>query len=80
MDAEPNIGNGADYDHFSWTQTLGEVAMNVPVPAGTRGNQCQVDISRTRLSVGIKGQTPILEGTDISHVFWSEQEQCTPAW
>ncbi|KAK9821184.1 hypothetical protein WJX74_006284 [Apatococcus lobatus] len=59
---QPNAGNGADYDHFSWTQTLGEVAMNVPVPAGTRGGQCHVDISRTRLSVSITGQPPILEG------------------
>ena len=60
--AEPNVGNGADYDHFSWTQTLGEVTMNVPVPAGTRGGQCIVDMSRTRLKVGVKGQEPILEG------------------
>ncbi|KAK9840864.1 hypothetical protein WJX84_010210 [Apatococcus fuscideae] len=59
---QPNVGNGADYDHFSWTQTLGEVAMTVPVPAGTRGGQCVVDISRTRLTVGVKGQEPILEG------------------
>ncbi len=36
--------------------------MNVPVPAGTRGGQCTVDITRTRLTVGVKGEEPILDG------------------
>lgn len=40
--AEPNGGNGADMDHYSWTQTLRDVVITVPVPPGTKGRDCDV--------------------------------------
>lgn len=46
----------------SWAQTAGEVSVSVPVPPGTRGAACAVDISVKRLRVGLKGQPPLLEG------------------
>lgn len=45
---------------YSWTQTLGEVAVVVPVPPGTKGRACDIAISRDKLRVGLKGQPPVL--------------------
>ena len=36
--------------------------ISVPVPPGTRGKDCAVNMSKTHLSVGLKGQAPILAG------------------
>lgn len=58
--AEPNAGNGADMPGYSWTQTLAEVVLNVPVPPGTKGRACDVAIGRDTLRVGLKGQPPVL--------------------
>lgn len=58
----PNAGNGADLDTYSWTQTLSEVELVVPIPPGTKARACDVIISRNRLKVGLKGQPPILDG------------------
>lgn len=49
--AEPNLGNGADLEKYSWTQTLAEVNLSVPVPSGTKGKQCEVDVTKTSLKV-----------------------------
>lgn len=65
--AEPNQGRGADLVHYSWTQTLGEVTVSVPVPPGTKGRSMDVAISKQHLRVGIKGQAPIL---DVSWRGW----------
>ena len=40
--AEPNGGNGADMEKYSWTQTLKDVLVTVPVPHGTKGRDCKV--------------------------------------
>ena len=45
---------------YSWTQSLSEVVLSVPVPPGTRGRACDVAITRNRLRVGLKGQPPLL--------------------
>ncbi len=57
-----NAGNGADLEAYSWTQTLAEVVICIPVPPGTRGRDCDVSIARTRLRAGLKGATPALDG------------------
>ncbi len=54
---------------YSWTQDLETVSVSVPLPAGTRGKDCIVDIQRRKLKVQVKGSEPILEGelfNDIS--------------
>ena len=43
--AEPNGGNGADLDRYSWTQTLSDLIISIPVPAGTKGRDCEVSAS-----------------------------------
>ena len=40
--AEPNAGNGADMETYSWTQSLKDVIISVPVPNGTKGRDCNV--------------------------------------
>lgn len=49
--AEPNIGNGHDHETYSWTQTLADLSLNVPVPPGTKGRGCDVTITKNRLKV-----------------------------
>lgn len=72
----PNAGNGADFPTYSWIQTLSEVVVTVPVPAGTRGAGAAVSISKDRVEIGLKGQPPILAGALEAPVrpedcFWS---------
>lgn len=72
----PNVGNGLDLETYSWTQTLGDVTLVVPVPAGTRGKACDVVISKRKLRVGVKGQEAVLDGAlhkDIveDECFWN---------
>lgn len=47
---------------YKWQQQLGDVDITIPVPKGTRGRDLKVVISKTKLSVGLKGQEPIMEG------------------
>lgn len=58
---EPNSQRGADMEKYSWGQTLSEVTVNVPVPAGTRAKMMDVTISKTKLRIGVKGQTPLVD-------------------
>ena len=58
--AAPNDGNGADLGRYSWTQSLPEVVVSVPVPPGSKGRACDVVIGRDKLRVGLRGQPPVL--------------------
>jgi len=58
----PNSGNGADHGAYSWTQTLGDVTVCVPVPPGTKGSGVSVRITKSRFSVGLKGAAAVLDG------------------
>lgn len=62
---KPNSGRGADFVHFSWTQTLSEVSVSVPVPAGTKAKMLDIVMKKDYIKVGLKGQPPIIEG-DLS--------------
>jgi hypothetical protein len=56
-DERPPIGNGgAVPGRYTWTQTLEEVSVNVPVPDNTRGKDLNVVIARNHLKVGLKAQ------------------------
>lgn len=47
---------------YRWKQELGEVDIYVPVPKGTRGKDLAITIKKNKLSVGLKGKEPIMEG------------------
>lgn len=59
---KPNEGNGANLGRYSWTQSLQECVVSVPLPPGSRGRDCDVRITRGTLHAGIKGQPPVLDG------------------
>lgn len=65
---KPNAGRGADLATHSWTQTLAEAAVVVPLPdppapaTAWRARDLVVTIGKDALRVGIKGQPPILDG------------------
>ncbi|KAL6768084.1 NUDC1 [Auxenochlorella protothecoides x Auxenochlorella symbiontica] len=59
---KPNSGNGADMETYSWTQTLAEVLVSIPIPRGTKGRDCAVSIQPSSVSIGLKGQLPVIAG------------------
>lgn len=69
---EPNSGNGLDLEKYSWTQTLHEVNVSIPVPKGTKSRFVTCEIKKNHLKVGLKGQPPILDvssATPFSIIF-----------
>ncbi|KAE8725362.1 Nuclear migration protein nudC [Hibiscus syriacus] len=77
----PNKGNGLDLEKYSWTQTLQEVAVNVPVPSGTKSRFVACEIKKNHLKVGLKGQPPIIDGELFQAVkpddcYWSIEDGC----
>jgi len=47
---------------FTWKQSLQDVSLVIPVPPGTKARDLVVDIKKSKLLVGLKGQEPILDG------------------
>ncbi|GFP91300.1 protein bobber 1 [Phtheirospermum japonicum] len=76
----PNKGNGLDMDNYSWGQSIQEVTITVPVPPGTKSRAIACEIKKNRISVGLKGQPPILDGElfrpiKVDDCFWSLEDQ-----
>ncbi|XP_028790716.1 protein BOBBER 1 [Neltuma alba] len=76
----PNKGNGLDLEKYSWTQTLQEINVIVPVPNGTKSRFVVCEIKKNHLKVGLKGQPPIIDGELHSAVkpddcYWSIEDQ-----
>ncbi|KAK1361161.1 Protein BOBBER like [Heracleum sosnowskyi] len=76
----PNSGNGLDMENYSWVQSLQEVTINVPVPPGTKSRSIVCEIKKDHIKVGLKGQTPIIDGDlyqslKVDESFWSLEDQ-----
>lgn len=85
----PNDLNGYDYGTHAFTQTFKELRLSVVVPEGTKSNM--VDVRYTKpglnakwrnkwLSVGLKGQIPLLQGElqqpiDVDECIWDLTDQ-----
>lgn len=53
----PNSGNGCDLPNYSWTQTLEEIELRVPIRLGfkLKGKDVIVNFKKRQLQVGVKG-------------------------
>lgn len=58
----PPPGNGGTTEKYTWTQTLSELSVVIKVPIGTKSKMLDIDIKNTKIRVGVKGQTPIVDG------------------
>lgn len=61
----PNAGNGANLANYTWTQTLQDLEIRVPLTRGSekfRGKDCDVQFTPSRIKAGLKGQPPIING------------------
>jgi len=56
-----------DLEKYSWTQTLQELNVNVPVPNGTKSSFVICEIKKNHLKVGLKGQPPIIDVSIFSY-------------
>lgn len=75
----PPVGNGGSTDKYVWTQQLADLTINVPVPEGTRSKFLDVQITNTKLKVGVKGQPYIIDGEFYNRVivddsFWTLED------
>ncbi|CCG82428.1 Nuclear movement protein [Taphrina deformans PYCC 5710] len=57
---------------YSWSQTLKEVEVTIPVPEGTRGKDLSITIGKNKLSVGLKGKEVYFAGTLTKEVHVDE--------
>ena len=76
----PNKDNVLDMENYSWGQSLQEVAVNVPVPQGTKSSLLLCDIKTNSLKVGLKGQPPIIDGelfkpVKVNDCIWSLEDK-----
>ncbi|XP_050203876.1 protein BOBBER 1-like [Mercurialis annua] len=76
----PNNGNGLDMEDHSWTQTLEELTLTIPVPPGTKSRNIVCEIKKKSLKVALKGQeNPILDGelfatVKVDDCFWNLED------
>jgi len=77
------VQNGAVHDLYRWTQTLQDLNVYVPVPAGTRAKHLVIDIKKASLKVKIGGhETAVLDGelfgaVKMEDCFWSVEDDPT---
>lgn len=46
---------------YKWTQTIGDLDISLTVPGNLKGRDIVVDIKKTSISAGIKGQEPTIK-------------------
>lgn len=73
------VGNGGTTDKYVWTQTLSELNVVIPVPPGTKTKLVNVEIKNKRLKVGLKGDTPLVDGelhkrVIVDDSFWTLED------
>jgi hypothetical protein len=78
----PPLGNGGTVEgKYVWTQTLAEVALNIPVPENTRGKDLNVTIARNHLKVSLRSDaknyivnSPLTKTIIVDDSFWTVED------
>jgi len=75
----PPPGNGGIMDNYVWTQQLADLHVIVPVPTGTKTRDLNVKLSKKKITVGLNGQPPIIDGEFYKPVilddcFWTLED------
>eukprot|EP00051_Salpingoeca_urceolata_P025466 m.458370 g.458370 ORF g.458370 m.458370 type:complete len:308 (-) comp20337_c2_seq1:112-1035(-) len=65
---KPNEGNGANYEHFSFTQSLSDLEIRIPLEKKVRGKDCHVIVDQSHIKAGLKGLDPIVDGELHKHI------------
>ena len=60
---------GASNERYSWSQTIHDVTILIPVPSSTKGKNVDCSIESNHLRVGLRGNTPILDVTIVLHYY-----------
>ncbi|KAK0633050.1 HSP20-like chaperone [Immersiella caudata] len=61
---------------YKWTQTIGDLDITFSVPGNFKGRDLAVDIKKTSVTAGIKGQEPIIKG-DLPHAIKVDESSWT---
>ncbi|GAX14539.1 hypothetical protein FisN_6Lh317 [Fistulifera solaris] len=79
-DDAPPLGNGGTVPgKYTWTQTLAEVQITVPLPTGTRGRDMNVVMGKRHLKVGLLRQSliidaPLHKSIILDDSFWTIED------
>jgi len=65
---KPNNGNGWTGPNYSWTQTLEEIDLRVPLNIRVKSKDIIVKFDRKHLTVGLRGQPPIIDGETFAEL------------
>ena len=69
---KPNTGNGANFQNYSWTQTLKELEIRIPFDNLSHQNiklkpqDFAIEIAKNKLTAGFKNKPPILD-SELPH-------------
>jgi len=67
---KPNSGNGWTGPNYSWTQTLEEIDLRVPINLNIRvkSKDIIVKFERKHLTIGLRGHPPIIDGETFAEL------------
>lgn len=72
---QPNSGNGCDLERYSWTQTLQDIELQVPLQLACKPRDLVVNIQKRHLVVGVRGHPAIIDADTYNEL---KLEDC--AW
>lgn len=82
MKQKPNIGNGGETEKYVWHQTLSEVSVFIPLPAGTSAKMLDIKIGIHDFKMAMKANPsePIISGKWYKKIkteesFWNIEKE-----